>query len=188
MLYPPGFGSNLGKLTEKEFQAVHQYLTATYEASARKTNEIGFPNWEIQIVHSDWHPGNMLFRAGRVVAVIDYDAARLQPRVTDLANGVLQFSMVAGDDDPLTWSECCDETRIKRFVRGYDSVNVITRDELAAVPYLMVEALIAEAALPIAAHGRFGKIHGAHFLMMVQRKVQWLLTEAPRLTAELSED
>jgi homoserine kinase type II len=185
---PQNFGDNLGKLTAEEFEAVTRYLTATYDASARKVNEMGFGNWEVQIVHSDWHPGNMLFRDGRVVAVIDYDAARLQARVTDLANGILQFSMVAGDEDPMNWPEYCDEGRIKRFVRGYDSVNVISMAELQAVPYLMTEALVAEAALPIAAHGKFGKIHGAHFLMMVQRKVQWLLTEAPRLANELSED
>ena len=185
---PQSFGGNLGKLTAAEFESVTKYLTATYDASARKTNEMGFPNWEIQIVHSDWHPGNMLFREREVVAVIDYDAARLQPRVTDLANGILQFSMVTNANDPMDWPEYCDEGRIKRFVRGYDSVNVISLAELEAVPYLMVEALIAEAALPIAAHGKFGKIHGAHFLMMVQRKVQWLLGEAPRLTEQLSED
>jgi Ser/Thr protein kinase RdoA (MazF antagonist) len=185
---PQNFGHNLGKLTETEFESVTRYLSATYDACARKTNELGFPNWEIQIVHSDWHPGNMMFRDSKVVAVIDYDAARLQPRVTDLANGILQFSMVGGGDDAMEWPEYCDEGRIKRFVRGYDSVNVISLAELAAVPYLMVEALIAEAAFPIAAHGKFGKIHGAHFLIMVQRKVQWLLGEAPRLIQELGQD
>ena len=42
----------------------------------RRSSSWGWTSWPKQIVHADWHPGNMLFRDNHVVAVIDYDSAR----------------------------------------------------------------------------------------------------------------
>ena len=162
-------------------------LEKAYKTCARKANDLGMPEWGAQIVHGDWHPGNMLFQSKRVVAVIDYDAARLQQRVIDFANGALQFSIIGGGDDPSKWPDYLDESRFKRFVRGYDSVNVISTGELKAMPFLMCEAMIAEAVLPIAATGSFGRIDGFPFLQMVARKVKWIfehLTELYNAVAE----
>ena len=146
-----------------------------YRTCAHKAEEFGLNEWQAQIVHGDWHPGNMLFKKGHVVAVIDYDAARLQQRVIDLANGALQFSILGGAEDPTKWPDYLDRTRFKRFMRGYDSVNVVSVAELKAVPFLMCEAMIAEAVLPIAATGSFGRLDGFDFLQMVERKIKWIL-------------
>ncbi len=124
----------------------------------------------------------MLFRDNRVVAVIDYDAARLLPRVIDVANGALQFSIIGGDEDVVKWPDRLDETRFKRFLRGYDEVTVLSEAEIQAIPWLMAEALIAEAVLPIAVTGTFGRMDGLAFLQMVQRKVYWLTHSADGLT------
>lgn len=151
-----------------------QFLTESYEQAAQEADKLGLADWPAQIVHSDWHPGNMLFRGNRVVAVIDYDAARYLPRVIDTANGALQFSMTGGSDDVSGWPDYLDVSRFKRFVLGYDRVNQLTRAELAAIPYLMIEALITESAIPIAATGSFARMQGLGFLEMIQRKIKWL--------------
>jgi len=156
-------------------------LEGAYRTCAVAADKLGLQQWQAQIVHGDWHPGNMLFRGGHVVAVIDYDAARQQQRVIDFANGALQFSILGGGDDPTTWPDYIDRTRFKRFLRGYDSSNVISTAELQAVPYLMCEAMIAEAVLPIAATGSFGRIDGFGFLKMVRRKTDWILAHADTL-------
>jgi homoserine kinase type II len=143
-------------------------------------------NWPRQIVHADWHPGNMLFRDNRIVAVIDYDSARQLPRIVDIANGALQFSIIGGDEDVNKWPEYIDESRFKRFLRGYDEVMLLSQAEIRALPWLMVEALIAEAVFPIAATGNFGRLEGLAFLQMVQRKVVWMQRSADRMI-ELTE-
>ena len=74
-----------------------------------------------------------------------------------------------------------DESRYKRFFRGYDEVMLLSEAELRAVPWLMIEALVAEAVFPIAATGNFGKLEGLAFLQMVQRKVEWMQQSADRL-------
>ncbi len=151
-----------------------QSLDDAYTRCAKEVNGLGLNAWNKQIVHGDWHPGNMLFRDRKVVAVIDYDAARMQQRVIDLANGALQFSIIGGGEDPQAWPANIDLRRFREFVRGYDSVNIVSVAEVKSVPYLMCEAMIAEAVLPIAATGSFGRLDGFPFLQMIDRKVKWI--------------
>ncbi|MAE61603.1 MAG: hypothetical protein CMJ49_09635 [Planctomycetaceae bacterium] len=162
-----------------------QFLHGNYNEAALRVNEMGLTEWPMQIIHSDWHPGNMLFRGPRVVAVIDYDAARIQQRVIDVANGALQFSIIGGGDDAAHWPEYLDESRFKRFMRGYESVSALSEAERHTIPPLMVEALIAESVIPIAATGSFARMEGFGFLLMIQRKVTWLKKHADRLCAML---
>jgi homoserine kinase type II len=157
------------------------FLLAGYRKGAQSVQSLGIDNWPKQIVHADWHPGNMLFRDNRVVAVIDYDSARLLPRIIDVANGALQFSIIGGDDDVSKWPDYLDESRFKRFLRGYDEVMLLSQAEIRTIPLLMIEALIAEAVFPIAATGSFGKVDGMPFLQMVQRKIVWIQKSYDRL-------
>lgn len=183
----------LGKLgvaeSGDEIRNICQVLYGAYASATMRVNDLGLDDWPKQIVHSDWHPGNMLFRGNRVVAVIDYDAARVQQRVLDIANGALQFSILGGGDDPTQWPEYVDEGRYKRFLRGYDDVPgcQLSRAELRAIPYLMIEALIAEAAIPIANTGQFARMAGYQFMTMVDRKIKWLQNHAERLAGVLEE-
>lgn len=162
-------------------------LAQLYRDAALKVEGLGISEWPIQIVHADWHPGNMLFREGRVVAVIDYDSARFLPKIVDTANGALQFSIIGGDEHLERWPEHVDESRFKRFMRGYDKVTLLSQVELQAAPWLMVEALIAEAVFPIAATGTFSRFEGSRFLAMVQRKTRWLSQHASKLAALVAE-
>jgi Ser/Thr protein kinase RdoA (MazF antagonist) len=170
----------------KELLDLVKFLHSTYRKSADKVQSLGLDGWPKQIVHADWHPGNMLFRENHVVAVIDYDSARLLPRIIDIANGSLQFSIIGGDDDVSKWPDYLDEARFKRFLRGYDEVMLLSQAEIRTIPYLMIEALIAEAVFPVAATGSFGKVEGMPFLQMVQRKIHWLQKSYDRLV-ELAE-
>lgn len=179
-LIPGALGGGAG---DGDIKSLVADLTAQYRAAAEAVNRLGLPTWPPQIAHADWHPGNMLFRDNHVVAVIDYDSARLLPRVIDTANGALQFSILGGDEDVARWPDHPDETRFKRFLRGYDTVDLLSKAELQAVPHLMIEALIAEAVLPIAATGTFGRLEGLAFLRMVQRKAAFLHHNAPKLIA-----
>ena len=160
---------------------VLKYLLDSYRHAAHMVDAQGQEGWPKQIVHADWHPGNMLFRDNHVVAVIDYDSSRQLPRIIDAANGALQFSIIGGDEDISKWPEYLDESRYKRFLRGYDEVMLLSEAEIRTIPWLMIEALIAEAVFPIAATGFFGRMEGLAFLGMVQRKVAWMQRSADKL-------
>jgi homoserine kinase type II len=173
------------KLPDAAATAVLKRLKVSYADAAQRVEAMGYPHWPHQIVHGDWHPGNMLFRGSRVAAVIDYDTARRCPRVIDIANGALQFSITMSGHNPEAWPPGLDEGRYKRFCRGYESVKdcVVSTAELEAMPWLMIEALIVEAAVPIAATGSFAGLSGIAFLRMVDAKTAWLQQHAARLTS-----
>lgn len=168
---------------ESELFATVSSLYETYDACAKMVNDAGYADWPSQIVHADWHPGNMLFLGGRVAAVIDYDSLRMLPAVTDLANGLLQFSIIGGPVDPRQWPPELDEERFRQFMMGYEQGDAAPTEAMPMLPLLMIEALIAEAVMPIAATGSFGRLEGFRFLQMIERKVRWLQQNGDRLIA-----
>ncbi len=165
---------------EAELASRIQFLIAAYDRAAETVDRAGLPSWPERITHSDWHPGNLLFRNHKVVAVIDYDSARMSRWVIDVANGALQFSIVAGGD-PVTWPDHPDEPRFQAFLSGYQSIGELSEPEWFSIPDLMVEALIAECVPPITQTGSMGQWAGYRVLQMVQRKVRWLESQSQRL-------
>jgi Ser/Thr protein kinase RdoA (MazF antagonist) len=156
--------------------APFKWIQGLYARCADAANELHLRSWPPQIIHGDWHPGNMLFDESGVAAVMDYDSARLAPRVLDIANGALQFSITAGSDDPRLWPSEVDLPRLAEFLRGYGSSGqTLSPVERQVLPHLMCEAMIAEAVGPIAATGTFGRLEGFPFLQMIARKAQWMM-------------
>lgn len=171
---------------EAELLSLTAWLHDRYDEASERVAAAGIDRWPVQMIHSDWHPGNMLFSEHGVLAVVDFDSVRLAPRAIDLANAALQFSIVGGSRDVDAWPDFLDLSRLKRFLLGYDAVSAASPDEARALPWLMVEALIAEAVVPIAATGSFGRIQGFGFLKMIRRKVQWLLENMEHILAVLT--
>lgn len=160
-----------------------QNLLEQYDRATEDVNAGGWAALSLRMIHSDWHPGNLLFRNDKVVAVIDYDTLRMSRRVLDVANGALQFSMIAGGD-PASWPDHLDEQRFHAFVRGYQSIEPLTDQERALLPGLMIEALISECVPPITETGSVGQWGGYRVLQMVRRKVAWMAAGTRALIPE----
>jgi homoserine kinase type II len=162
-----------------------KYLYKAYGDAARRVEALGYRAWPSGVIHGDWHPGNLLYRGGRVVAVLDFDSARIEPRSADLANAILQFSMRIGpaDSDPRAWPEGLDPGRLQALAVGYhEAAHLPLRpEEIEALPWLIIEALIMESIVPIAATGRFGRLTGSGFLAMVEEKVRWIRPRCDRM-------
>jgi homoserine kinase type II len=163
-----------------------EFLRQAYHEAAERVDRTGFRSRPRAIIHGDWHPGNLLFRrrGGPVSAVLDFDSARMEPLIADVANAALQFSMTwAAGEDPASGPSDLDLVRLQRLMRGYDHVsgNTIESGDLAALPWLMTEALVLESVIPIAATGTFGRLSGSGFLRMVEGKVQWIAPRADEL-------
>jgi Ser/Thr protein kinase RdoA (MazF antagonist) len=163
-------------------EAVTHSLIVRYDRSSNRVNRLGYESWKRQVVHGDWHPGNLLFSNRKVVGVVDFDSIRIAPPVTDLANGMLQFSIVGDSADPTEWPEAFDEERLFQFLAGYREVVPLGKRKLYSLVDLMIEAMIAEAVLPVAATGFFGDHSGIDFLRMIVRKTKWLRRHRKALT------
>lgn len=173
-------------------------LSGLYEAAAERTRLAGFDAWPATLIHGDFHPGNLMYRAGRVIAALDFDSARRAPAVIDLANALLQFSITRTAADPAAWPAAPDPARFRALCAGYlpatartartgllfkkrsagntaaSTAPALTSEQLRCIPPLMIEALIAEAITPIALTGRFGSVSPLSVVAMAARKASWI--------------
>ncbi|MFO0827231.1 MAG: phosphotransferase [Phycisphaerales bacterium] len=152
-------------------------LRILYTRAGDEIDLLGFRGLSRHVVHGDWHPGNLIFGAGAVSAVIDFDSARVEPWVTEVANGMLQFAIRGeGNVSPLEWPDDLDPKRMRSFLLGYltTAPKPLTQDERSMMPWMMIEAMIAESAIPVANHGTFADLPGSDFMGLVLRKCQWV--------------
>jgi Ser/Thr protein kinase RdoA (MazF antagonist) len=160
------------------------YLREQYECAYAMVESVGFSTLPSGIVHGDWHPGNTLYKDGEIIAVIDFDSLRICPRITDIANGALQFSMrMGGAEDVEKWPSTFRGHTIRSMVQAYDQFSIlpIMASERAIFPSLMIEALIVESIIPIHKTGSFGRVRGSSFLKMVEQKLHWLVPRIDRV-------
>jgi len=160
------------------------YLQSQYEIAFTKVESVDFSSLPTSIVHSDWHPGNMLYKDGEIIAVIDFDSLRVSPRVSDIANGALQFSMRMGEAENVdSWPDSFRGHTIQSLVQSYDQFTKLPlmASERSIIPFLMIEALIVESVIPIIKSGSFGRVRGSSFIRMVERKLRWLEPRTQRV-------
>ncbi len=154
-------------------------LGRAYEDAADRASALLDAGASTQLVHGDFHPGNVLYRDGRVAAVLDFDSARTAPVVVDLASAALHFALEHRHAGQSPTTLRLDAGRLGAFVGSYsqESGGAIAVD-LTPIPLLMTEALIAEAVDPVARTGRFGGLDGGAFLRLVATRAQRLGEEA----------
>lgn len=177
--------SDILQSSERKFHHCGEELMSLYNRASVQVNQLGFDSWPQQVVHGDWHPGNMLFNKGSLVAVLDFDSVKIAPPVTDLANAMLQFSLVGYHPNPADWPDYLDQAKLVYVLEGYSEIIKLDKDHIDSLLDLMVETMIAEAVLPIAATGFFGNLKGTDFLNMIIRKARWINNNRKILTEAL---
>ncbi len=87
------------------------------------------------VIHGDYYAGNLLFDGDQVVAVVDYDKARWQPRAVELAEVLIYFaSPRPGYVQHLVYPGVLEWGPFRRFVRAYSRVTAPADGELIALP------------------------------------------------------
>jgi hypothetical protein len=167
-----------------------------------------------QLTHGDWHPGNFLLseRPGdpTIVAVLDFDSVRVSQSLLDVANGAFQCSVRRrltplggeepvdgapakghgdGPEPPAGISISMNAELFRRFFAGYrqGAPGHLSGADLAAVPWLMIEAIIVETVTPIATTGRFGRVNPLAALAMARQVVDWVAADAETLVSLAAE-
>jgi Ser/Thr protein kinase RdoA (MazF antagonist) len=169
-----------------QMQSVAEAMTKLYEASSVRVNNLSYGSWHHQVIHGDWHPGNMLFVERKVAAVLDFDSIKIAPPVVDLANAMLQYSIVGGRPNPAEWPDYFNIDKLVQVLNGYRRLQKLDESKVDSLLDLMIETMIAEAVLPIAATGFFGHLSGLDFLQMIRRKADWLNNNREQIAEAIS--
>ena len=86
-------------------------------------------------IHGDYYAGNLLFDGDRIVGVVDYDKARWQPRVVELAEAAIYFaSPQPGDFRHLVYPGVLNLAAFARFFQWYGRAVCLQEDEARALP------------------------------------------------------
>lgn len=159
------------------WQSSGRLLEALAERAAERVRVLGRERWASQLVHADWHAGNMVWRGGRILAVTDFDGLSRAPRIMDLAAGALHFSLLPAATE---WGCPFDLDRFEAFCLGYggEVAQALWPGETGAVPHLMIEALAAQAAGLDPRHPRAAPLRA-----LAAEAGTWLEHHASRLSA-----
>lgn len=88
-----------------------------------------------QVIHRDFHGENIIFKDEDIVGYIDFDLSQINARLFDicyLCAGSL--STIFNDFEMRAkWIELA-----KAFIKGYESINKLTYDEVYAMKYMMI--------------------------------------------------
>jgi homoserine kinase type II len=87
------------------------------------------------VIHGDYYADNLLFEDDHVVGVVDYDKARWQPRLVELAEALIYFaSPRPGHLRHLVYPGFLDWEPFTRFLRHYVRTNPLDESEVHALP------------------------------------------------------
>ncbi len=87
------------------------------------------------VIHGDYYAGNLLFDGDRIVGVVDYDKARWQPRVAELAEALIYFaSPRPGHLKHLVYPGFLDWEPFTFFLQNYARAAVPSENEVGTLP------------------------------------------------------
>ena len=90
------------------------------------------------VIHGDYYGGNLLFDGDRIVGVVDYDKARWQPRVVELAEALIYFTTERpGHLKHIVYSGTLDLGVIHQFLAAYTDMVSLSEPEIHALPHLI---------------------------------------------------
>lgn len=85
------------------------------------------------LAHGDFTPQNLIFKDDEVVAIVDWELARYQPRVWELLRAVCSFCKTERTE---IFNTPLDIIKAKNFITAYEEINPLTKEEKEMMFYL----------------------------------------------------
>ncbi len=87
------------------------------------------------IIHGDYYADNLIFRGDTVVGVVDYDRARWEPRVVELAEALIYFSAPrSAHMRYIVYPGFLQWAPFVRFLEAYNHTRTLQDQEAQALP------------------------------------------------------
>ena len=111
------------------------YLSESFSENALLSRSLIRANETKQLIHYDFHPGNVIFKNNRVVAILDFNAMRKGETIEDIAFASFRFSY----SEKRNVNEM--KKRITFFIDAYSQYNDIVRS-LACLDYYLINKIL----------------------------------------------
>jgi homoserine kinase type II len=87
------------------------------------------------VIHGDYYADNLIFRGDSVVGVVDYDKARWEPRVAELAEALIYFSSTRpGHMRYIVYPGFLEWAPFHRFLDAYNDTRTLQNEDAQALP------------------------------------------------------
>ncbi|WP_433324443.1 phosphotransferase enzyme family protein [Spirillospora sp. CA-294931] len=137
--------------------------------------------------HRDYCPGNVVFRDGLPVALIDFDLARPTTRVYEIANALYWWApLLHPKDRPASLAGADIPHRVALFADAY-GMSGPQRRELVPLATRMVRRFHRTARAAAGADPVFRRLWDEHVKERMPRAEAWLAREGPSLATRITQ-
>jgi homoserine kinase type II len=112
------------------------YVLERGEAAQHRLERL-YPELFKLVIHGGCRRGSTLFKGDRLVAMLDFDSARPEARVLDLAIAFHDFGKVWGDPGSPDFKVPLDLRIVSEFLDAYQEINPLEEAEIEALPTLL---------------------------------------------------
>lgn len=113
------------------------YLSKSFSGNAKITGILKKTGSKKQLIHHDFHPGNVILSQNRVAAILDFNAMRKGETIEDVAFASFRFSSYETNNIHEI------KERIKVFVDTYLLFNDINRQQLTYSDYYFIRETLS---------------------------------------------
>lgn len=146
-----------------------------------------YPDLPLLTIHGGCRRGSALFAGDRLVAMLDFDSARSEARVLDLAVALHDFAKVFGDRASPEFKVPLDLEVVSRFLAAYLEANPLEPAEVEALPALLAARPLKRALGKYRSVIEDRRVAQGHLRKTAQEvaRVRWLEAHTPELRAAL---
>ena len=139
------------------------------------------------VSHRDYYPGNVVFRGGLPVALIDFDLAKPTTRLYDIANALWYWAPLRDPHDRAPAFKDADIPRRVAVFAGAYGMTAQHRAELAPFAVEMARRYHEDSRASAKLDPVFRKLWQDGAKDMLPRAEAWLRDAAPAITARLEQ-
>ena len=146
-----------------------------------------YPDLPKLVIHGGCRRGSTLFEGDRLVAMLDFDSARLDARVLDLAIALHDFGKVWGDPGSPDFKVPLDLRIVSEFLDAYREINRLEEAEIEALPTMLAARPLKRALGKYRSMIEDLQISHGHVRKAAQEvaRVRWLEARQQELQAML---
>ena len=146
-----------------------------------------YPELPKLVIHGGCRRGSTLFEGDRLVAMLDFDSARLEARALDLAIAFHDFGKVWGEAGSPDFKVPLELRIVSEFLDAYQEINPLEEAEIEALPTLLAARPLKRALGKYRSMIEEARVSQGHVRKTAQEvaRVRWLVDHGKALRTAL---